>query len=277
MTGVMKPLFGTKLILGHPLAQGIVADWLFNEGSGNKAYDSSEQNNHVTLTNISDPPTSTSGWGPGQDGSSLVFDGVDDYIDAGGDILVFGTGNCSFVFQFSSIDKTNAYGNFGRTEYGDMASRYGSYIIGGTLSFYYHLPSFFPEIFMDCSSYLDGNPHTMVAIVNRRSYLSLYMDNIIKGSMDISAYSADNMVSGLHFFIGAYGNSTGHGPLPGYYFPGKIYRLAVYNRALSAQEVAYLYAFPYCMYDEPDYPAWMCPPGGVLFRRGMTLRTGARF
>ena len=83
MTGVMKPLFGTPLNLGHPLAQGLVGSWLLNEGSGNKAYDSSGQVNHGTLVNISNPPTSTSGWAAGAYGGGLLFNGVNNRIDIG--------------------------------------------------------------------------------------------------------------------------------------------------------------------------------------------------
>jgi hypothetical protein len=42
-------------------------------------------------------------------------------------------------------------------------------------------------------------------------------------------------------------------------FNGLISDFFIYNRALSQTEVALLYAYPYCMFEEPDYPDWMAP------------------
>ena len=64
---------------GLPIFPGLVGHWEFNEESGNKAYDSSGNNNHGTLK-----PDCAVGNCPirvaGKHGSALSFDGMDDYV-----------------------------------------------------------------------------------------------------------------------------------------------------------------------------------------------------
>ncbi|MFX0208519.1 MAG: LamG-like jellyroll fold domain-containing protein [Candidatus Hodarchaeota archaeon] len=52
--------------------EGLVGYWNFDEGSGNTAYDSSENNNNGTIYGAN--------WTTGISGAALEFDGVDDYI-----------------------------------------------------------------------------------------------------------------------------------------------------------------------------------------------------
>lgn len=64
---------------------GPVAQWKFDEGSGSTVYDSTENNNDGTMYYMS---TSTGGgWANGQFGTALSFDGVDDYVSLGNNIV----------------------------------------------------------------------------------------------------------------------------------------------------------------------------------------------
>ncbi len=47
-----KPLLGQRLNRAHPLAKGLLACWLFNEGSGNRVYDYSGNGYNLTLTSM---------------------------------------------------------------------------------------------------------------------------------------------------------------------------------------------------------------------------------
>jgi len=67
---------------------------------------------------------------------------------------------------------------------------------------------------------------------------------------------------------GVIGNKLGYG-WGGNYLPGLMNYVYLWNRALSAEEVAYLYAFPYAMFEQPAYPAWMKSAGGILIHPGM--------
>lgn len=73
---VSKPPIGAQPILGHPLTP--TAAWLFNEGSGLKAFDIIGRN-HGTLGAGAAAPT----WVAGRNGLALDFDGTDDHIDCG--------------------------------------------------------------------------------------------------------------------------------------------------------------------------------------------------
>lgn len=71
-----KPVLGTQINWGDPLARGIVACWLMNEGSGNKVYDLS--GNGKVLTPVSANPT----WVAGNRGHALSFaSNIDDRLN----------------------------------------------------------------------------------------------------------------------------------------------------------------------------------------------------
>ena len=77
----VKPPFGVQLNLGHPLAQGLIGCWLFNEGyglSGSLLYDSSGKRNNGILTGGF---TTASGWSSAPEGSVLVFNGSSTFVD----------------------------------------------------------------------------------------------------------------------------------------------------------------------------------------------------
>lgn len=77
-----KPPAGIQLNKNHPLAQGLVGCWLFNEGSGLRANDLSGNYNTGILTNF-EPMTSISGWNGEIIGTTLSFDGINDFVDCG--------------------------------------------------------------------------------------------------------------------------------------------------------------------------------------------------
>ncbi len=83
-------LFVTGLLASSSYAvidfETCVGMWLFDEGAGNIAEDSSGSGNHGTLTNGPE-------WVAGKSGGALSFDGADDYVDCG---------NASSLNEFTS-------------------------------------------------------------------------------------------------------------------------------------------------------------------------------
>jgi len=69
-----KPCLGLQVNWAHPLSQGLVGCWLFNEGSGGQVFDLSGNGNTGTLIG-------TAHFGSGKFGSGLVLDGDSDYVD----------------------------------------------------------------------------------------------------------------------------------------------------------------------------------------------------
>ena len=76
---IIKPHRGVEINWSHPLARGLVGCWLFDEGTGEKVFDLSGNNNTGTLIAM-DPATD---WIAGKDGFALDFDNIDDHIDCG--------------------------------------------------------------------------------------------------------------------------------------------------------------------------------------------------
>jgi len=76
---------------------GPVGHWKFDEGSGGTAFDSSGNGNDGTL--LGDWGTTSTSWVAGKHGTSLDFDGVDDYIDVPHDAIL-NPGNSSFSSSF---------------------------------------------------------------------------------------------------------------------------------------------------------------------------------
>jgi len=78
-----KPLLGTPLDWGNPLNKDLALHLAMNEGHGDKVQDLSMNGNHGMMSGFAFPPTTASGWNPGQTGIVPILDGVDDYIDCG--------------------------------------------------------------------------------------------------------------------------------------------------------------------------------------------------
>jgi hypothetical protein len=70
----IKPSLGSTINTNHPLAQGLVGCWLFNEQTGNKIYDLSKDNHGNLINGVVRNPNNF---------GSLKFDGTNDYAEFG--------------------------------------------------------------------------------------------------------------------------------------------------------------------------------------------------
>ncbi|MBD3365719.1 hypothetical protein GF360_00005, partial [candidate division WWE3 bacterium] len=80
-----------------------VGEWLFDEGTGTTAYDSSGNGNDGTLTN---GPV----WSAGKVGKGLSFDGSDDYVESDSPGII-GTGELTVSTWFSTTNTTASHAN----------------------------------------------------------------------------------------------------------------------------------------------------------------------
>ncbi len=71
----LKPFRGARLNRTHPLARGLVACYLMNEGVGNQIFDIAGNHNGIFAGDTT--------WIAGRDGPVLTFDGAGDYVDVG--------------------------------------------------------------------------------------------------------------------------------------------------------------------------------------------------
>ena len=70
----LKPFRGARLNRTHPLARGLVACYLMNEGGGNQIFDLTG-NGDIGLLNVGSPT-----WETGRNGPALSFDGTNDAV-----------------------------------------------------------------------------------------------------------------------------------------------------------------------------------------------------
>ena len=182
-------------------------------GNGTIWYDKSGFQNNGTLTN-----------GPTFSGGSIVFDGVDDYVDT--------------TFKASiSIDNGNPFTISAFFKTGNMTQQM---LVACPDS-----PRFYIEVFNRSGVLVshwgignNNNSSTSTAIINLNqiyNYVTTYDGNIAKGYLNGVLTDTDTIGSqsyNTNFLqIGKYASFL---PL---YFLGSIYTTQIYNRALSAQEV----------------------------------------
>jgi len=232
---MLKPVLGSQIQLGHPLAKGLVGCWLMNEGAGNIVQDLSGNGHDGTL--IADAT-----WAAGKFGPCISVDSADDHIQIGpGDIFNladqltvslwckhptgvgfithliahWGIYNAWQIYWYTSEDVTFLVKNAAGT------SKYGRYADG----------------------LADSNCHHIVGRYDG-AHVSLWVDGV-KGTAMEDAQTGN--VKAAH--------STEYMQIGGDYdtgisFGGLINNVMIYNRALSASEIAELYNNPFGMFEE---------------------------
>jgi hypothetical protein len=182
-------------------------------GSGTIWYDKSGNNNNGTLTN-----------GPTFSGGSIVFDGVDDYVDTTFKASIsIGNGN---PFTISAFFKT-----------GKIAQQM---LVGCP-----DTPRLYIEVFNRSGVLVshwgignNNNSSTSTAIININqiyNYVTTYDGNIAKGYLNGVLTDTDTIGSQSYNtnFL-QIGKWISGAPL---YLSGSIYTTQIYNRVLTAQEV----------------------------------------
>jgi hypothetical protein len=229
-----KPPPGSLLDTTHPLSQGLVGLWLFNEGGGGTAYDLSGQRNHGTLTNMANPPTQTSGWC----GGGLSFDGVDDYVDCGNPVSLNITGTIT-VSAWVNITSQKDYAPIILKGYAGLSTVVGGYMLrlnpSGKMLF--RIATTISTYEAESSAISFSTWHYVVGVYDHTN-VSIYVDGV-KTVGDTCIQDIKNSSYNLEFGRDAYSSLR--------QFGGIIDDVRIYNRALSAAEVRQLYIEPYCM------------------------------
>jgi hypothetical protein len=227
----------TTTVANAEIADGLVAYWPLDEGGGTTTSDLSGNGNDGTLNG---GPI----WVEGKFGGALNFDGSDDHVDCGNpSILDFGTSD----FTISAwIKTTNALGEtiFGNGGDDGGGIRVRLYVEGN--------PGVKILVDDDFSKYdpegsiavLDGQWHHIVGM-RRRTALRVYIDGVedegatahgestIPADYDLSGTSQHNA------YIGAQTSNASGNLIK--YFGGLIDDVALWSRALTVEEISYLW------------------------------------
>lgn len=201
----------------------MVSWWSFNEGDGTIAYDSISTN---------DGTINGATWSSGKVDSALSFDGVNDYVE------VPNNANLNFGDSDFAISLWFKIGPFSG-EKPIIAKRVWSihtedgYSIGLINSNTVRIHAYSDKD-LTTATFDDNAWHHIVLVIHKTSNTyDFYLDNV-KQSGSITTSTQSNSYA---LRIGC--NS---GPTFYYYFPGLIDEVTIFNRALSAEEVAAIYA-----------------------------------
>lgn len=247
-----KPPMGWPLNRGHPLTRGLVGCWLFNEGGGNRIYDLSGYNNTGTLTNMAFPPTTASGWNPGERGPTLVFDGSNDYgfvrIPSWTQLTIVARCNLLAAGSYPEIVSSGGVQHILRfyedTRRPDVVWNYDNAGWARVLS---------PDA-------VALNTWHQLACTFDGTELTLYVDAQNKGTAT-PTYTAKT-----GWGIGARCGEDGNvDPLFPRYTNTIIDHVIFWCRALTSQELSRLYCEPFCMFDWDLPLAVAAPPPGIVW------------
>jgi hypothetical protein len=210
-----------KVIVSRGVPMGCVGWWGFEEGIGTIAFDSSGSGNDGILVN---GPT----WTTGKVGNALSFDGIDDYIQISNFALAPTSG-----FTMESWVKLNGP---------NVLNTYQFFIGDSTANYRLGVdPSFNPFInFGDRNDrWYSGFAFTpnvwyhYVLVGSKNPDGTLHADVYVNGNLLFSAntYSTSFYSSPLTMFIGRADSKN-------YVVNSLIDEVAIYNRALTAEEIA---------------------------------------
>ncbi len=237
---VWKPPLGTPLIPGHPLAQGLVADWLFNEGSGDRVHDATPNNTPAILTGYS--------WGLDRDGSRIVLDGSGGIVTDG--VITIESQAVSVVFWYENVTPSDTEAVL---EFSTNTNNFNDAFIiftDGTDLFMFHHD--LGSLSQHGITHPTGRVHVVAVFDKSRSAANeqvMYI-NGIQQSMSNPFESETSSQFGTHaLHVGSRGDASLRASM-------KISGLKVYGRALDASSAQSLYAASYQMFGF-DYWAWL--------------------
>jgi hypothetical protein len=245
--GLLKPPPGVLPRPAHPLAQGLAACWLLNEGAGSETHDYAH-----ALTAAGNPAPA---WGPGRcdfNGADHVFLG-DITIDLETDFTVVAK------VRADPVSLEHAAVGIGDPTYGCR------FVLGCFTSGRYRClfrednNTNIANVYNSGTEFDDGQPHQL-AFSFAKSINTYYCltDTVLIYTSAPWAYTA---VHPSKMSIG----SAYHGGTFDSYWPGSIYYVYVYSRALTPGEIAQLYREPFAMFERPAALAAVAlTAGGVL-------------
>lgn len=198
---------------------GLVGYWSFNEGVGGSAGDATNNASTSTITGAV--------WTSGRLGNALSFNGIDNSVAITGKGLPTGTGAYSvstwvFMTDYSGVRYIAEWGNLGDTGNPTLLN------FGGN----WRWSCFACSSWIDVNNTSDLNKWTHLVGVYDGSNILLYRNGELIGGP--TSITGSNPTTQFGYFGRRIGNSSDA-------FAGKIDEARVYNRALSAGEVAALY------------------------------------
>ena len=229
MCGKLIYLFCLVLALSPVLtnvAEGtdpcLVGWWRFDDGSGGTAYDRSGSENNGTLNG--NPQ-----WVAGKIGGALEFDGKDDYVDCSNDASL----NITDKVTIAVWVKTNDAGNSQHNPYvtkGDHSYAIKHHISNSIEFFIYDKGNWHLVNFPVDGSF-NGVWHHLAGTYDETN-LKLYIDGKLEAKTAYTGSIASSVISA----------NIGRNAQTDQFYKGVIDDVRIYNRALTQDEIATIYA-----------------------------------
>ena len=218
-----KPALGSSINWNHPLSEGLVHCFLFNEQSGLKVYDLCDR---PTFGNLINGPT----FFP-KDYGSIFFDGSNDYIELTNDNYTLPTTGLSVLAWFKTtvadkwiIDKSN--GTYGPSGFNLSCGGAGG--VGFTVN---------SAQSGSTQNVCDGNLNFACGTWSPSNFVRTYVNANLASEVTASVPSVINSPA-HNLRIGRRGGGIDN-------FSGHIYQIYIYNRALSDEEIRILDENPF--------------------------------
>jgi hypothetical protein len=241
---LLKPIRAIQINPSHPLVRGLTGCWLMNEASGEILTDCGPRSNNGSFHYSTSPPI----WKPGKYGSSLQF-GSERCIDCG-------TGKLGW--EITNEISVVALVNQNASQDGTIFTRSGfvrpcrlSTYSSGKFKLWIYTDGTNCIINSTSTHATDGSEFVHVAGIWRAGHGRLYVNGVQEAGESSSS-------GNLHFYndsqpVGIGGTYEGGNYY--YCFNGRIEYVFVYNRALSAKEIKWLYQEPFTILTRPISPA----------------------
>ena len=224
----LKPLLGQQIDWSNPLSKGLVGYWLMNEGAGNTVQDLSGNGRHGTFLG-----TNTT-LATGKFGPCLNFNGTADRVA----YPAFDSGP---AISISAWIMSNAWDS-DDTILSQMRTVFA--VRGGGASLYFYPDADEAPISYTHTFTVGQWYHVAVSFSAAQDYI-MAIDGVVVAS-GTSGSDLDRV---------AYGSGIGTLGTTSWPFKGNIDNLLLYNRALSAGEIADLYRNPFGII-QPTFSVW---------------------
>ncbi len=253
----------------HWSTTGLVGFWGFREGAGLTAYDGSGNGNHGTLVN-------GPAWTSAKPGRALSFDGNDDYVTVPDSSTLEGMTEFTLIIWHRCDQTPSAAGrDF------DLYQKATAHASGEPIVVWADKAAVDHYAFLitDAAGHTTGAEYstavvaasvwtmfalTFVGDLESRIYIDGQWDSThTHASVSDVAVGIRPVTIGIDRRSGSYEDKQ---------FDGQIARIALYSRALSAAEVAYLSAFPNIVYQPRPWRAWM-----VSVAEGLSIPVAMRY
>ncbi len=218
---MLKPVLGSQLNLGSHLARGLVGYWLFNEGSGNKVFDLSGNGNTGILTGTA--PS----WTAGKFGSAVLLPGTDECINCGN----VSSSLCSGDFTICIAPKFNVIGQAQTLVDNRNSNNDGvNLLLFSSNSVWLQIDA----VDNNTNSTLSVNTLYHIAALRRGTNVEIYINGISQVLSGDGPTAADGSTT-ADVIIGkrAFDATV--------LMNGQVDYAMLYNRALSASEIALLF------------------------------------